>query len=155
MFFYIFKLEAKVGQKSLTWIRLIVICYIVPWPPSWILELNDLSNSEFPCPPIPPIKFRLNLIYGLWIDVDWKQSGQPPWLPSLIPVRYVFSNSHLHNTSMPPIKFKLNPTYRSQADVIWRFSRWLPWWPSWLSRRNHFSNSKSSCCPDALHHVSA
>ena len=71
-------LEAKVGQKYLTWIRL-VICYIVPWwpywlsdqiafsnsetnvvlrvsrllswPPSRILELNDVSNSEFPCHP--------------------------------------------------------------------------------------------------------
>ena len=24
-------LEAQVGQKLLTWIRLIMICYIVPW----------------------------------------------------------------------------------------------------------------------------
>ena len=64
------------GQISLTWTRLIIICYIVPpwwsswlsdqiafsnpesdvvwrvsrlrpWPPSWILELNDLAKFWF------------------------------------------------------------------------------------------------------------
>ena len=38
--------------------------------------------------------------------------------------------------------------------MIW-FARWLPWWTSWISERNHFSNSKSPCCPDGFHQVSA
>ena len=50
--FTIDKQETQVGQKSLIWINLIMICYIVPesdivwrvsrlppWPPSWLLEL--------------------------------------------------------------------------------------------------------------------
>ena len=40
------KLEAQVGQKSLTWIRLILICYIVPWWPSWISDQIAISNSD-------------------------------------------------------------------------------------------------------------
>ena len=54
------KLEAQVGQKSLTWIRLF-ICYIVPWWPSWMLDqiatkapifeigTERFSNSDSPC----------------------------------------------------------------------------------------------------------
>ena len=40
------KLEAQVGQKSLTWMRLIMICYIVPWWPSWLSDQIAFSNSE-------------------------------------------------------------------------------------------------------------
>ena len=40
------KLEVQVGQKSLTWIRQIMICYIVPWWPSWLSDLIAFSNSE-------------------------------------------------------------------------------------------------------------
>ena len=68
--------EAQLGQKSLTWIRLIMVCYSVSrwpswlsdqiafsnpesdvvwtvsrlplWPPSWILELNDLAILNLP-----------------------------------------------------------------------------------------------------------
>ena len=85
------------SQKSLTWVRLIMICYIVPWwpsrlsdqiayinpesdvvrrvlrlptwPPSWTLELNDLAILNLNVTPMPPIKFRLNLTYGLGGDV--------------------------------------------------------------------------------------
>ena len=35
---YTTKREAQVGQKSLIWIRLIMICYIVPWQPSWLSD---------------------------------------------------------------------------------------------------------------------
>ena len=40
------KLEAQVGQKSLTWIRLIMICYIVPWWQSWLSDQIAFSNPE-------------------------------------------------------------------------------------------------------------
>ena len=40
------KLEAQVDQKSLTWIRLIMICYIVPWWPSWLSDQITFSNSK-------------------------------------------------------------------------------------------------------------
>ena len=172
------QLEAQEGQKSLTWIRVIMICYIVPWwpswlsdkigfsssesdvvwrvsrlqpwPPSWILELDDFSISESSCHSMHPIKFRLKRIYGLAGHVAWKISRWPP--PSWISERVDFSNSYLHIIPMLPIKLKLNPTNCSGADVIWRFSRWLPWWPSWISRRDHFCFSK---CPDAFHQISA
>ena len=69
--------------------------------------------------------------------------------------RRILAILNFRNTPMPPIMFKLNQTYRLVADVIWRFSRWLPWWPFRKSEWNHFSNSKSPCCPDAFHQVSA
>ena len=34
------KLEAQVGQKSVTWIRLIMICYTGPWWPSWLYHIK-------------------------------------------------------------------------------------------------------------------
>ena len=34
------------GQVSLTLIRLVIICYIVPSRPSWLLNKNAFSNSE-------------------------------------------------------------------------------------------------------------
>ena len=42
----LYKLEAHVGQKSLIWIRLIMICYIVPLWPSWLSDPIAFSNSE-------------------------------------------------------------------------------------------------------------
>ena len=38
------------GQKSLTFIRLIMICYTVPWWPSWLsdqLAFSNLESEEF------------------------------------------------------------------------------------------------------------
>ena len=178
----IIKLEVQVGQISLTWIRLIMICYIVPWwpswlsdqiafsnpesdvvwrvtrlppwPPSWILEPNDLAILNLHVILMPPIKFQLNLTYGLG-DMVWRISRGPPW-PGHLGYwnRTILAILNFHNTPMPPIKFKLNQTYRSEADVIWRLSRWLPWWPSWISEQYHFSNSKSPCYPNAFHQVS-
>ena len=159
------------GQKSLTWIRLIMIPYIVPWwsswlsdqtaygnsesdvvwrvsrlppwPPSWLLELNNLTILN---PHIGPmVRFLLNLTYCLGGDVVWRILRWLPWN------RTFFAILNFHNTPIPPIQFKLNQTYRSGADVTWRFSRWLPSWPSLILERNHYSNSKSPCCPDAFH----
>ena len=40
------KLEAQVGQKSLTWLTLIMTCYIVPWWPPWLSDHIAFSNPE-------------------------------------------------------------------------------------------------------------
>ena len=167
------------GQKSLTWIRLIMICYIVPWWPSWlsdqiafsnsesdvvwrvsrlppwlsswILELNDSAILNLHFTTMPPIKFWLNLTYCLGGDVIWRISR---WWPSWTMEQKDFSKSVFPYHPLPPIMFKLSQTYPSVADVISRFSGWLPRWPSWTLDRNHFSNSKSPCCPDAFHQIS-
>ena len=34
------------GQKSLTWIKLIMICYNVQWWPSWLSDQIAFSNPE-------------------------------------------------------------------------------------------------------------
>ena len=39
------------GQKPLIWIRLIMICYIVPWWPSWLSNQIAFNNSESACCP--------------------------------------------------------------------------------------------------------
>ena len=40
---YRIKLNAQVNKKSLTWI---MICYNVPWWPSWLSDQIAFSNSE-------------------------------------------------------------------------------------------------------------
>ena len=122
-----------------------------PWPPSWKLELNNFSNSESPCHPMPPSSFG-SIWLKVWEEMWFKEFQHGClWYHN----KMILAILNLHNTSMPPIKFKLNLTYHSCADVIWRFSRWLQRWPSWISRGNHFSNSKSPCCPNAFHQVLA
>ena len=123
------------GQKSLTWIRLITICYIVSWWPSCQSDLIAFSNSES--------------------DVVWRVSRLPLWPPSWILELNDAAILNLHVTSMPPIKFWLNLTYGLGSDVIWRISRWLPWRPSWILEWNDFSNSESLSHSDASHQVSA
>ena len=78
-------LEAQVGQKLLTWIRLIMICYIVPWWPSWLSDQNAFSNSES--------------------DVVWRVSREPPWPPSWILELNDPAILNLHVTLMPPSSF--------------------------------------------------
>ena len=68
-----FILEAQVGQKSLTWIRLIMVCYTVPWWPSWLSDQIAFSSSES--------------------DVVWTVIRLLPWLPSWILELNNFSNS--------------------------------------------------------------
>ena len=111
-------LEAQVGKKSLTWIRLMMICCIIPWWPSWLSDQIAFSNPES--------------------DVVWRVSRLPPWLQSWILELNDLVILNLHITPMPPIKFRLNLTYRLGGDVVWRISRW----PSWILEQNNFSNSE-------------
>ena len=123
-----------------------------PWPSSWILELNDLAILYLHVTLMPPIKFRLNVWEEMWFEEfrAGHHCGQLGYWN-----RMILAMLNFHNNPKLPLKFKPNQTYHSGADVTWRFSRWLPWWPSWISEENHFSNSKSPCCPDAFHQVSA
>ena len=110
------------------------------------------NNSEFYVTLMPPIKFLLNLTYCLRGDLVWwisRCSHLGHWN------RMILAILNFHNIPMSPIMFKLNQTYLSGADVIWSISRWLPWWPAWISEQSYFSNSKSPCCPNAFHQVSA
>ena len=120
------------GQKSLTWIRLIMICYIVSWWPSWISNQIAFSNLES--------------------YVVWRVSRLPPWPPSWILELNDSAILNLHFTLMPPITFWLNLTYCLGGDVIWRTSRW---WPSWTLEQKDFSNSEFPYHPNAFHHVKA
>ena len=113
------------------------------WPPSWMLEWNELSSSESPqC--LPP-SFSL-----IWLTVREQMSFQDfhdghhgghlgYWN------RTNLSILNLHITPRPATKFGLNRTYCSVADVVWWFSRW----PPWTSEQNDFSNSESLHCSDA------
>ena len=102
-----------------------------------------------------PIKFWLNLTYGLGGDVIWRIS----WWPRGSHLGYrngrILAILNLCVTVMPPIKFWLNLTYGLGGDVIWRISRWPPWRPSWILEWNDFSNSESLSHCDASHQVSA
>ena len=71
--------------------------------------------------------------------------------------RMILAILNFHNTPMPPIKFKLNHLpFGSRCDLkIFKMAKMAAMGVSWISERNHFSNSKSQCCPDAFHQVSA
>ena len=82
---------------NLTWgLGSVVVSRFLRWlpkRPSWILEQNDFSNSEFYVAPMLPIKFLLNPSYGLGGYVIWRISSWPPWQPSWISELNAFSNS--------------------------------------------------------------
>ena len=61
-----------------------------PWPPSWILQLNNLAILNLHVTSMPPIKFRLYPTYCLGGDVVWRISR---WRPSWILEQNDFSNS--------------------------------------------------------------
>ena len=102
------KLEAQVGQKLLTWIRLIMIYYIVPWWPSWLSDQIAFRNPES--------------------DVVWRVSRLPTsWILELNDLAML----NFHVTLMPPIKLR-SIWYGLGGDAVWRISRWPPWWSSWI-----------------------
>ena len=105
-FMRISKLEAQVGQKSSTWLRLIMICYIVPGWPSWLSDQIAFSNSESDVvwrvsklPPWPlswilePVMFKLSQTYRSVADVNWSFSRWLSLWPSWMSEWNHFSNS--------------------------------------------------------------
>ena len=152
------KLEAQKGQKSLTWIRLIMICYTVPWWLSWlsdhqttskapILELNDLAILNLHVTPIPPIKFRLNLTYCLgqrWLK-DFQDGCHGGHLG--YQNRTILAILNLHAAPMLSTKFPLHPTYGSGGNNNWKLSRWLPWGPSLFVLRFYGPVNQMGSCP--------
>ena len=90
----LFKLEVQVGQKSLAWIRLITICYIVAW---WLSEQIVFSSSE--------------------PEVVWKVSRWPSWWPLRISERNAFSIS---KSPRRPNSYQVSAQFDSKfsADVV-------------------------------------
>ena len=164
--------STQVDQKSLTWIRLIMTCYIVPWWPSLAIQNLMLFEEFQDCHHGCHLGYWNWMIQQFWISISprwlptsfgstWLTVGEEMWFEEFQDgghlghwKRRILAILNFHITPMPLIMFKLNQTNPSVADVISRFSRWLPWWPSWISEWNHFSNAKSPCCPDAFHQVS-
>ena len=93
--------------------------------------------------PMPPMKFRLNLTYGLGGDVVWRISR---WQPSWISERNDFSNSEslCHFDAQSDLQFGKRRRLKN-----------FKMQPSWISERNNFSNSESLCHCDASRQVSA
>ena len=118
-----------------------------PWRPSWMLEWNQFSSSEFPSPQCLPPSFssiRLTILEQMSLQdfQDGHHGGQLGyWNGTYLAIL------NLQITPMPPNKFQLNLTYSLGGDVVWRFSKWLTGLPSWLSEWNDFSNSKPPCDP--------
>ena len=56
---------------------------------------------------MPPIKFRLNLTYGLGGDIIQRISRWP-WRPSWISEQTILAILTLHVATMPPTKFQLS-----------------------------------------------
>ena len=121
-----------------------------PWLPSWILELNDLAFLNLHVTPMPPIKFKPNLTYHLREDVVWRISRWPPWWPSWKLEKQFW-------ISITPQC--LPSSLRSIGLTVWE----QMWFEDFqddchgghLGYQNNFRNSKSPCCPDASHQVSA
>ena len=109
---------------------------MLPWPSSWILELNDSANLNLHFTLMPPIKFRLNLTFEEFQDGHCGghlgyQNG------TILASHQVSAQSDLG--------------FRNMFEEL----RWPPWWPSWILERNDFSSFESLCHCDASHQVSA
>ena len=105
-----------------------------------IVAILNLYNA-----PIPPIKFPLNLTYGLGGDVVWRISRWPPWQPSWISEQNHFSNSESLCHCDASHQVLVQSDLQFGGDVVWIISRWSSWLPSWISEQNDFINSESLC----------
>ena len=84
---------------------------LLPWLPSWILELNDVAILNLHVTPMPPIS-------SIWLTVweeMWFEKFQDGHHNSYMYLGYwnrtILAILNFHTTPMPPIKFKLNQTY--------------------------------------------
>ena len=102
-----------------------------------------------------PIKFRVNLTYGLGGDVVWKISRRSPWRPSWISERDDFSNSKslCHSDASHQVSAQSNLKFKTRCRL--KNFKMAAWRPSWISERNHFSNSESLSHSAASHQASA
>ena len=110
-----------------------------------ILAILDLCAA-----PMPSIKFKLNLTYGLGGDVIWRISR---WRPSCISERNDFSNSESLCRSDTSYQVLAQSDLWSGRCRLKNFK--MARQPSWISEQNDFSNSEPLCHSDASHQVSA
>ena len=124
------------GQKLLTWIRQILICYIVPWWLSWLSDQIAFNNSESDVvwrvsrlPPWHHLGYWNWMIQQFWISISprclpssfgstWLTVWEEMWFEEFQDGghlghwnRRILSILNFHITPMPPIMFKLNQTY--------------------------------------------
>ena len=91
---------------------------------------------------MPPIKFWLNLAYGLE-EMSFEEfqngchGGHLGYRNGTI-----LAILNLYNAPMPPIKFLLNLTWFGRRCRLKNF-KMAPWRLSWISERNDCSNSES------------
>ena len=90
-----------------------------PWRPSWILEQNLFSNSQFPCHP--------NASHQVWAQSDLlfgSRHGLKIFKMAIvgaildIGIGMILAILNLYVAPMPPIMFQLNPTYSLGGDVV-------------------------------------
>ena len=95
--------------------------------------------------PMPFIKFRLNPTHGWGEDVVSRISRWPPWQPSW--------RLELKNNNLPSASHQ----FLAESDLTIRQQMLFVYFPgpSWIREWNNFSSSKSPCCSNASHQVSA
>ena len=120
----------------------------LPWRPSWISDLQDLSYFWSTSHP--------NTSYQVWSQLAFrlrKWSGKKPWQPSWISDRNNFS--YFWSTSHPNASYRVNWHLSLGEEAKNRFWRWPPWRPSWIYDRHDFSYFWSTSHPNASYQVSS
>ena len=134
-------------QLNLTYcLGLDIVWRISRWPPPWILERNDFSNSESLCNCDASYQVLAQFQLTVWEEMSFEEFQDGGHLGYCNGTILAILN--LYVAPMPPLKFRLNLTYGFEGDVVWRISRWPLW-----SERNDFSNSASLCHCHASHQV--
>ena len=86
-----------------------------------------------------PIKFQVNLSFGLGKEGENRFSREQPRWPSWISEQNNFAIFDLQVILMLPIKFQVNWPFGSEDEAKNRFSRWWQRRQSWISDWNYFS----------------
>ena len=90
--------------------------------PSWILERNDLSNSESLCnyDASHKVTAQCNLMFGRRCRLKNLLKNCSVAISKMVAMdnRTILTILNLYVTRMPPIKFQLNLTYGFEGDVI-------------------------------------
>ena len=154
----LWELDAQVDQNSLTWIRLIMICYIFQeglcsgylWDQNQ--SVSPILNLQVAT--LRPTKFQPNQTYCMGVNVVWRFLRWPAGGSILDIRKKTFSNSKspCHSNASDQVSAQSHTVWKKILFEDFQTAAKLPYW---LLEWDDFNNSKSTCCPNASHQFSA
>ena len=136
-----FKMTRDVVWRFSRWLK---------WPPSWISEWKDFSNSKSPCGP--------NAFHEVWAQSDLGFGSRCGFKIFKMAAQAAILDSRMEQLKQFCISMSLwcfPSSFSSIRLMVWKEMSFEKFQlrPSWILEWNNFSNSESLCRTDASHQV--